>query len=396
MTSTDRKSNQTLERQRETHHGNFDKYDAIASRRDKSALIAGLAPWLLTIPSALIGIVLVELFCWLFVPSIGWNMPGRDRRVIFFDGASPIFENRGEIFTYSPSKEIRNVVGFFSDVNFKVEYDYRFRTNNYGLVQTEDINPGRTSLLLLGDSFTEGQGAEPWFRLVSPAIARLGYQPINGGLLGTGFQQWLELDRYLAAKNIQIGKLLVVFISDDYHRPVWKIPREVSECLSASPLCRADKSYFYHLPPPEEMPSWIAEVRTARGPLRPRLKLSAEALLPASYSIYRYFTQLITFARAEHGSHDAIAELVRIYGPQNVAFLHLPEKTEVGLGPDALGLKARRAIADAGGKLFDGFKLCQLGPADYYANDDHPNKDGYAKIATCVSQAINDLATEGQ
>jgi hypothetical protein len=274
--------------------------DAIPSQRRRSVFIARLGPWLLGILSALTGIILVELFCWLFVPSIGWNMPGRDRRVIFFDGASPIFENREDIFTYSPNKEIRNVAAFFSDDSFKVEYDYRFHTNNYGLVQAGDIVPERKSFLLLGDSFTEGQGAEPWFQLVSPAIGQLGYQPVNGGVLGTGFQQWLKLDRYLAAKNIQIGKLLVVFISDDFHRPVWNIPQEVSECLSASQLCRVDQSYFYHLPPPEGMSSWIAKVRAARGPLRPHVKLSTMALLPATYSIYRYFTQLITFAKAEH------------------------------------------------------------------------------------------------
>jgi len=362
----------------------------------KAAFITRVGPWLLTIPSALIGLLLVELFCWLFVPSIGWNMPGRDRRVVFFDGVNPIFENHKDIFTYSPSNKIRNVTAFLSDDGFKVEYDYRFNTNNYGLTQDDDVAPERKSLLLLGDSFTEGQGAEPWFRLISPLISKLGYQPINGGVFGTGFQQWLKLDRYLQAKNIQIGKLLVIFISDDYHRSVWNISPEISECLAASPLCRVDRSYLYRLPPREEMSSWIARVRLARGPMKPRLSVSAAALLPASYSVYRYFRQLNTFAEEEQRSRAAIAELIKLHGRKNVAFLHLPQKDEVGHGPDRLGLKARQAIADAGGRLFDGFKLCQLTRADYYPNDDHPNKGGYAKIAACASQAISGLAADGQ
>ena len=277
----------------------------------KPIAIGKIGPWLLTIPSALTGIILVELFCWLFVPSIGWNVPGRDRRVVFFDGPSAIFENHEDIFTYLPRNEIRNVTAFFSDNDFVVEYDYRFRTNNRGLVQDADVVPERQSLLLLGDSFTEGQGAEPWFRLVSPAIEKLGYQPINGGVLGTGFSQWLKLDRYLAAKNIQIRKLVVLFISDDYHRPVWHIPPPVAECLSGSPLCRVEDSYLYRLPPQEEMSSWIARVRTARGPTKPRLKVSAAALLPASHSVYMYFRQLFLFAQAEKESHASIAELIR-------------------------------------------------------------------------------------
>jgi len=368
--------------------------DGLPSLHGKPTFISKIGPWLLTIPSVLIGILLVELFCGLFVQSIG-NDPGRDRRVFFFDGQNAIFENQEDIFTYLPHNQIRHLLAFFSDDDFVVEYDYRFRSNNTGLVQDADIVPERESLLLLGDSFTEGQGAEPWFRLVSPVIDKLGYQPINGGILGTGFQQWLKLDRYLVAKNIKIRKLVVLFISDDYHRPVWHIPPAVLECLSAPAPCRVEDSTFYRLPPREEVSSWIARVRTARGPMKTRLKLSAAALLPASHRVYRYFKQQFRSAQAEQESHAAIAELIRIYGPKNVAFIHLPQKDEVGHGPSNLGLKARHAIEDAGGKLSDGFKLCQLTVTDYYTNDEHPNKSGYSKIAACAASVINELVAEG-
>ena len=316
-------------------------------------------------------------------------MPGRDRRLVFLDGPSPIFENHGDIFTYLPHSKIRNLTAFLTDRGFVTEYDYRFETNNFGLVQDADIAPQRDSLLLLGDSFTEGEGAEPWFRLVSPAIEKLGYQPINGGVMGTGFEQWLKLDRYLAAKNIAARKVLVIFISDDYHRSVWNIPLPAFACLSASPLCEAGKSYLYRLPPPEELPSWIAKIRAARGPMKPRLKLSAAALMPASYSVYIYLQDLARFSGAERGSHDAIAELIKLYGRNNIAFLHLPQKNEVGHGPNSIGLRARLAIEEAGGNLFDGFKLCKLTESDYYTNDDHPNKAGYTKIAACATRVIN-------
>jgi hypothetical protein len=262
------------------------------------------------------------------------------------------------------------------------------------LAQDADVAPGRKSLLLLGDSFTEGQGAEPWFRLVSPTIESLGYQPVNGGVLGTGFQQWLKLGQYLSAKNIEIRKVIVVFISDDYHRPVWSIPSPVLKCLSAPPLCRIEQSYFYRLPPEEELASWIARVREARGPMKPHLKLSASALLPASSSVYMYLRQLVIFAQAELGSRAAISGLIERYGRENVAFLHLPQKNEIDRGPDALGLRARRAIEDAGGTVFDGFRLCNLTKSDYYANDDHPNAQGYAKIAACAAEVASELVSK--
>jgi hypothetical protein len=357
----------------------------------KATFVGRLASWLLIIPSALIGILLVELFCWLFVPSIGWSTPGRDRKVDFYDGPGTIFENHQDIFTYLPHSEMRSVTAFFSDHDYAVEYDYRFRTNNLGLVQNADVVPERDSLLLVGDSFTEGVGAEPWFGLVSPAIEKLGYQPVNGGVLGTGFRQWLKLDRYLAAKNTQVRKLVVLFISDDYHRPVWNISPSLSQCLSAPRLCRVEDSYYYRLPPQEEMSSWIEKVRTARGPFKPQLKFSAGALLPVTHYVYTFFKQAIMFKKAEQESNAAIDDLIKIYGAKNIAFLHLPQKDEVGHGPNGLGLRARGAIKGAGGKLFDGFSLCQLTKADYYPNDNHPNKGGYRKIVTCVTNVINEL-----
>jgi lysophospholipase L1-like esterase len=369
--------------------------DRLRSRSGKPTFIGKMGPWLLIIPSAVIGILLVELFYRLFVPSTGNSQIFFNpmRRVIFFDGRDTIFRNEGSIFTYVPHNEIRNLTAFFFNDDFRIEYDYHFKTNNFGLVQDADVMLDRGSLLLLGDSFTEGQGAEPWFRLVSPKIDRLGYQPINGGLEGTGFEQWLKLDRYLAAKNVQIRKLVVLFISDDYLRSVRNFKPSELRCLLALPLCRVDESYGYRLPPREELSSWIAKIRTARAPTTRKfwLRLRPEELLPASYQVYKYFR----LSRKEQQSRAAIAELIRIYGPENVAFIHLPQKDEVH-GPNELGLRARRSIQEAGGKLFDGFKLCRLTAADYYSNDDHPNSDGYAKIAVCVTDIIEEMVAGAQ
>jgi hypothetical protein len=296
------------------------------------------------------------------------------------------------------------MTAFFSEDNFNVEYAYRFRTNNFGLVQDADVIPERQSLLLLGDSFTEGQGAEPWFRLVSPEIEKLGYQGVNGGLMGTGFEQWLKLDLYLVAKTVRIRKLVVLFISDDYQRPVWNFTPAQLGCLSALALCRIKESYLYRSPPLEELSSWVGIIRTARTPMTKKYWLveRAAALMPASYHVYKYFTdrplnQLIIERsdRAEQQSRAAVGELIRKYGPENIAFIHLPQKDEINnRGPNILGLNARRSIQEVGGKLFDGFKLCRLTMADYYSNDDHPNSEGYSKIALCVTTVIKQLISD--
>src|SRR5262245_14573423 len=95
---------------------------------------------LLVIASIVVGIAVVELLCHFFLPSINsarvydWN-----RRIMFFDGNGTIFQNHDDIFTYVPNNDIRSLTVYFSDDDFVVEYDYRFRTNNYGLVQDADV-----------------------------------------------------------------------------------------------------------------------------------------------------------------------------------------------------------------------------------------------------------------
>ena len=363
----------------------------------QSTLMKKIASWLLIIPSTLIGILLFEIFSQLFLPWVRSADTGMQRTIYFFDGPGTVFRDYGDTFTYVPHSDIRVVTVSYSDNDFNTEYDYHLQTNNFGFVQDIDVIPEQKSLLLLGDSFTEGVGAEPWFRLLSPGVAKLGYQPVNGGVGGTGFSSWLKLDRYLASADIRIGKLVILFISDDYHRPAWNVTPGELRCFSDLSLCRAEEGVFfrYRLPTPEELPSWVAKIRTGRvATLKTRLK----ALLPATHRVYKNLTELVRpspqMARDERGeqeSRSAIAEFIKKYGSENVAFIHLPQKEELASGPDDLGLKARRSIEEAGGKLFDGFKLCRLTAADYHPNDQHPNSRGYGKIAACTMSVIKEM-----
>ena len=143
---------------------------------------------------------------------------------------------------------------YFSDHAYDVEYDYWFHTNNYGLVQDFDVAPTRRSILLLGDSFMEGQGAEPWFRQLAEHADTLPYQIINGGLFGTGFEQFGKLERYLSEeKKVQIRKLIVVFISDDYVRQSWHFSEEFLHCLQRDAFCNSGDGDFNRRPTSSEL-----------------------------------------------------------------------------------------------------------------------------------------------
>jgi hypothetical protein len=174
----------------------------------------------------------------------------------------------------------------------------------------------------------------------------------------------------------------------------------VLQCLSDLSSCRLQDTLLYRLPPQGELPSWVDKIKAARAPMERKFgfEARAEALLPASYRVYKYVSERVRHpevnVRSDHAedqSRAAIAEMIRLYGAHNVAFIHLPQKEEVGHGPDDRGIRARRAIAQAGGTLFDGFKQCGLTAADYYADDEHPNSAGYAKIAQCVGASVKEM-----
>src|SRR5690349_6834340 len=115
--------------------------------------------------STLVGVGIVEagVYQRAFPLPYDW-----DRPIMFFDGPDSIFRNMGDIWTYVSNSSIFSRTIYFSDSSYSTEYAYKFKTNNFGLVQESGLARGARSVLLLGDSFTEGLGAEPWFRQVEP------------------------------------------------------------------------------------------------------------------------------------------------------------------------------------------------------------------------------------
>ena len=146
-----------------------------------------------------------------------------------------IFKSYENFFLYEKNLDQKRYLNFYfdkKDSELKKIWDYKFSTNNYGLVQEFDLTKKKNSLLFLGDSFTEGQGAEPWINYLGENYK--GLQIINGGIQGTGFRQFENLDKYLS--NIfTIQKAVVIFISSDVRRGIVKANN--SNCLKNFSKC---------------------------------------------------------------------------------------------------------------------------------------------------------------
>ena len=354
---------------------------------------------LVSIVSILIGILFFEVMASYIIKNnvVNEDANERSRRYMLFgtkDGL-PAFRNQENIFTYSPNSTIRAIAFYEDGAALHKEYDYILTTNNFGLVQKLDINTYRPSTLLLGDSFTEGQGAIPWFYTLEELNSTNQAQLINGGLLGTGFAQWKILHDMLEASDIHIGRVVVPFISDDYQRVVWNFPNQVLACLGDIKNCNGKEGYF-PLPKIDEMEVFVNQLRSFRDKeyeVKQAIKEQRffRKYFPSLRFIWKYLKNDYKLRFANSNS-EAIDFLIKKYG-KRIVFIHIPTQEEIEHGniPNYVGILAQEKIKNVGGELIDGFKACGLETSDYLINDPHPNPMGYKKISSCVKKVIDDL-----
>ena len=344
--------------------------------------------------SVIIGIGAVEagnyLYQWAAPPLRDFN-----KQIIFFDGPDSVFQNRGANFSYVPNAEILNQTIYYSEQTFSTEYEYKFKTNNFGLVQDMDLRSDMRSMLVLGDFFTEGLGAEPWFRQIAPQIQQGGYQPINGGLVATGFLQWFDLEQLLTENEIIIDKLVIIFISNDLQRPRWNFSEAQLDCLRSLTRCKGDEG-FLRRPPAADISDWVAKIRSARRP-KESIKDHVKSALPATYAAYRYVRDAMTTNPNIAHNYELVAgnlaKLIEKYGRHNLLFIQLPQRQELNGHILPGGVLTRKLLREAGIDYVDGISRCGLRDTDYFARDSHPNRYGYSKIAECVSQIIKPFLT---
>ena len=132
-------------------------------------------------------------------------------------------ENRSEgVWTYRPNAAIREVSVYglpqliSTQPKLTIEFDCPMRSNNLGLLQDDDIAPGTAVTLVLGDSFTSGQGGCPWFPRLQ--ARRPQDRLLNAGLFGTGVDQWWRLLEYLRKQGVVVERVLMISISNDFKR----------------------------------------------------------------------------------------------------------------------------------------------------------------------------------
>lgn len=334
--------------------------------------------------------------------AVEWYLPSPydwDKRLMFFSEGI-VFENKNwGGFLYQPNARIRSETFYITDTktaNVVKEYGYQITTNSFGLIQLGDISWSKPAIIFLGNSFTEGQGASPWFYELERRWPKTAwYQIINGGIVGTGFEAWERLYENLPLRT-EDRKIVIIFISSDWTRPVWQVSKHDLDCIRLPDRCSGADNFFGLPNDPTQAQTQINRIAARRLEKLSEekhkqniLKASAihqRLLAPAYHLLFQKSEEIDKFEK----SKIAIRQLADSVGTANILFIQLPQKSELFYEPDSFSRLGREYIHQNKFKFVDGFENCNLTIADFHIHDGHPNASGYIKIIDCVERSVKE------
>lgn len=321
-------------------------------------------------------------------------------------------ESSGAVI-FPPNSEVRKVAA----TREAIEFDTSFQTNNLGLIDDIDYprfdKESSTQLLILGDSYTEGLGANPWIpslrKRLQTQIKTL--EVYNGGIAATGIIHFNKLLNYLFNKELPISKILVIAICGDFERPDW-YPLSSEEGLRlcktgvASDTCLSSEIRAHSIKLNETQSS-ILKKATALDQKRAafyRQNQPGKAIQRSEFRAFlskfvnslevlklvnalRYKIQNTFFSSSplnqyRKASLEAFSALSKHFEAGDKYFFHLPSRNEAE--GEALGCELKDKAETYKWYYVDLLSECSIKRSWYHENDHHFTKEGYKKLEDCV------------
>jgi len=299
------------------------------------------------------------------------------------------FRDQHSEFGYAAFSTNREVAIYSRGDHAWVEHDVSFTANNAGLVQRKDIDPTKSHVVVVGDSFTQGQGASPWFYELENELQ--GLPLANLGVIGTGVLHWEKAVDWFQKHVADVDMVVVIFIASDFSRPYWfakSSPNELQFCYEF-----ACSTIFTKLldAAPLDLAQRRREVSQRQGPISVGDAHSIGAGFRTQLMKTRTGSMLVAVLRSTRSApwkhfEANKAGLQALLARHKVAFaLHLPEKGEAAEGKwSATSLEIKGFISTMKLRYVDGLERCALNVSDFRSFDPHPNPTGYRKIKECV------------
>ena len=297
-----------------------------------------------------------------------------------------LFEKYDNFFKYHPNLNKRYLQFYFHQGKFKKIWDYNFQTNNFGLVQSNNIYENKKSILFLGDSFTEGQGAEPWIDKFGKNF--LDYQVINGGIIGTGFQQFEKIHDHIK-DTYKVEKVVIIYIGSDLRRGI--VLADTTDCLINNDYCKKDASVFSIPSQETEIENFLIQKHKLRQEKKLSLKNKMKYLVRETYTYNILRSYINTIRLKDDGSikanFQAIDNLLK-KNEKNLILINIKTAQEIMKNQDSYETKLIRKHLEK--KKIPNYQ-CDMNDDinNFHQIDFHPNKNGYNEIFNCVKKILN-------
>lgn len=343
----------------------------------------------------LVSIFILELFgLFAFRNIYYW-----DARYLFVSRDAFRVLNNG-LWTYKENSNILTAAVYNFGGGSILEYACKFKTNSLGLIDTNWIEIDKKPVLILGDSYTEGQGGCPWLTKDSILADKnlSSFSIVNGGLMGTGIQSFEMLERWLSKnKNIHFENVIVLAIVNDFKRsPSVNAWKGLDKCLVRG-QCNSLDDYWWgvdYAVSADEL-KYLGEKRRLDLTMAGRADNSLLFKdLSFTYFLVAQAVELLgnINSNINKSSYDdafdlnmkALARLKVNY--PNLKLILIPQRHEVGFvsASDVELVK----VVDGIKKFNINYKYCNLESSDFMMYDGHPNQVGYKKIRECLSDMM--------
>jgi len=338
---------------------------------------------------------------------IGHPLKNNEYKRIVLYQKSQNFKNQKNFFTYYPNSTFRTEAFFVLEdengINPVKEYSYYINTNNIGLVQKLNIKKNDNVTLILGDSFTEGQGANPWFYKLEKELPDKKF--VNGGLMGTGPLQWKLLRDFLKRDlNLNYNETIQIIIGPDIVRPIWNFDKERLNCIQKA-VCSTGLSDFFGYnfqgKNEKEILDDVIDIFYKNQSQSINLKSrSIKGLFRESAFIYNtYILVNKIFINDDHLIQKNLNSLFETHlNSTNSSLILVSIKPEICGSNDCTKSKTKpkeviwssnsKKIIEYAKNLNLELDFCILDPEDYHKHDGHPNEKGYSKIKDCVKRNL--------
>ncbi|MCB0318729.1 MAG: SGNH/GDSL hydrolase family protein [Bdellovibrionales bacterium] len=338
------------------------------------------------------------------------------QRTLFWSSSVYNTEEDGSIH-YLADSEIREVMIYDEEI----EYDHLFKTNNYGYADTEKYDPDKDNqtpnYVIVGDSFTVAEGSQPWVpKLRKNLESKFGvrsFSLFNLGLGGAGIEHFYKNLKFFS-KKFNIDHIIIVAISDDFHRLMWTPlvkNNEVRFCPEGEALfvCSKRKPIARIIDKMTKSADLIFEaskIRKLEQQKKTRFKeqgfvdervlrksrffgllysyLNSEPIFAAGENEQKIGESLLSYL--ENRNFEVLSKISKDFPQSKIQLIQLPEKSEVISGKYSLDLK--NDVLKTGIDYYPALYKCEWTEEMFLPHDPHPNERGYKNIMNCIESHL--------